>query len=76
VRIGLHAAEAQRHGGLYRGKGVHVAARIAALASAGEILASQDTVATAPPTVTLSSPRVATLKGVSEPLAVVTVGSR
>ena len=76
VRIGLHAAESQRHGGVYRGKGVHVAARIAALATAGEILASQDTAAGAPPTVTLSTPRVVTLKGVSEPLAVVTVGWR
>jgi class 3 adenylate cyclase len=40
VRIGLHAAPAQRDGITYRGKGVHVAARIAALAEAGEILAS------------------------------------
>jgi class 3 adenylate cyclase len=76
VRIGLHAAPAQRHGGAYRGKGVHVAARIAAFAGAGEILASQDTVASAPPTLTPSAPRVVTLKGLSEPLGVVTVGWR
>jgi class 3 adenylate cyclase len=45
VRIGLHTAAAQRHDGAYRGQGVHVAARIAALAEAGEILASRETTA-------------------------------
>ena len=43
VRIGLHTAKATRRGINYRGKGVHEAARIAALAEAGEILASQET---------------------------------
>jgi class 3 adenylate cyclase len=76
VRIGLHAAEAQRHDGAYRGKGVHVAARIAALAEAGEILASRDTVESAPPSITLSAPRAVTLKGLSEPLEVVTLNWR
>jgi class 3 adenylate cyclase len=76
VRIGLHAAPAQRHGAAYRGKGVHAAARIAALAEAGEILASRDTVDTAPPGITLSAPRLVTLKGLSEPLEVVTLGWR
>jgi class 3 adenylate cyclase len=73
VRIGLHAAPAQRHGATYRGKGVHAAARIAALAEAGEILASRNTVDTAPPGITLSAPRLVTLKGLSEPLEVVTL---
>ena len=76
VRIGLHAAHAQRHDGAYRGKGVHVAARIAALAEAGEILASRDTVESAPTGITLSAPRPVRLKGVSEPLEVVTLGWR
>jgi class 3 adenylate cyclase len=76
VRIGLHAAPAQRHDATYRGKGVHVAARIAALAEGGEILASRDTVEPAPPGITLSGPRSVTLKGLSEPLEVVTVGWR
>jgi class 3 adenylate cyclase len=76
VRIGLHAAPAQRHDGAYRGKGVHVAARIAALAEAGEILASRDTVESAPPGITLSAPRPVTLKGLSEPLEVVTLAWR
>jgi class 3 adenylate cyclase len=76
VRIGLHAAHAQRHDGAYRGKGVHVAARIAALAEAGEILASRDTVESAPTGITLSAARPVRLKGVSEPLEVVTLGWR
>lgn len=76
VRIGLHAAPAQRREAAYRGKGVHVAARIAALAEAGEILVSRDTVDAAPPGTTLSAPRAVTLKGLSEPLAVVTLGWR
>jgi class 3 adenylate cyclase len=76
VRIGLHAAPAQREGAAYRGKGVHTAARIAALAEAGEIVASRDTVESAPPGTTLSAPRSATLKGLSEPLDIVTLGWR
>jgi adenylate cyclase len=39
VRIGLHDTEATREGTDYQGKGVHEAARIAALAEGGEILA-------------------------------------
>ena len=73
VRIGLHAAPAQRHDGAYRGKGVHAAARIAALAGAGEILASRDTVEPAPPGITFSAPRPVMLKGLSESLEVVTL---
>src|SRR6266536_6597216 len=46
VRIVIHAAPAQKHDGAYR---VHAAARIAALAEAGEILASRDTIESAPP---------------------------
>jgi class 3 adenylate cyclase len=40
VRIGLHATEASRDGAAYRGRGVHEAARIGALAGEGEVLAS------------------------------------
>src|SRR5262245_211464 len=73
VRIGLHAAAAQRHDGAYRGRGVHITARIAALGEAGEILASRDTVESAPPGATLSAPRAVTLKGLSESLEVVSI---
>ena len=55
---------------------MHAAARIAALAGAGEILASRDTIESAPPGTTLSAPRLVTLKGLSEPLNVVTLGWR
>lgn len=40
VRIGLHAAEARRSGRDYTGRALHQAARIAAAAQGGEILAS------------------------------------
>ena len=43
VRIGLHTAEANRRGADYSGKGVHVAARVAALAVGGQILATAET---------------------------------
>ena len=42
VRIGLHSAEASRQGDDYSGIGVHVAARVGALAKGGEILATAD----------------------------------
>ena len=40
VRIGLHASDATQVGGDFHGKGVHEAARIAALGGAGDIVAS------------------------------------
>ena len=73
VRIGLHAAAAERRRDAYRGKGVHIAARIAALAEAGEILASVGTVESPPSGIKLSLPRTVILKGLSEPLDVVSL---
>ena len=73
VRIGLHAAEATRRGRDYAGKGVHQAARIAALAEGGEILASQETLAEAPVRFSASEPRSVSLKGISEPVPVVAI---
>lgn len=72
VRIGVHASEAAQVGDNYHGMGVHEAARIGALAQAGEILASSETVTglTAHP---LSGPRSAALKGFPEPVEVVAV---
>jgi class 3 adenylate cyclase len=70
VRIGLHASDAHQVGANFRGRGVHEAARIAALAGGGEILASTGTVGDAHPT---SSPRQVELKGFSEPVEIVTV---
>jgi class 3 adenylate cyclase len=72
VRIGLHEAEATRKGSDYEGKGVHEAARIGALAEGGEIVASRSTVGRLRGFAT-SEDRTVTLKGITEPVAVVTV---
>ena len=72
VRIGLHTAEANRRGNDYSGKGVHVAARVAALAQGAEILATAETIAKAG-TVATSDPRATPIKGVAEPVQIATV---
>jgi class 3 adenylate cyclase len=72
VRIGLHSAAATRRGSDYSGKDVHVAARIAALARGGEILASAATAALAGSYPTTES-RVVSLKGVSGDVEVVSI---
>jgi class 3 adenylate cyclase len=72
VRIGLHAAEAARHGGGYRGRGVHEAARISALADGGEIVASVGTVDETM-RFPLSEPRSVELKGIDRPVEVVSI---
>lgn len=76
VRIGLHAAPATRSGSTYHGKGVHEAARIAALAGGGEILVSRRSLADEYVDFPLSEPRSATLKGVSEAFDVIAVDWR
>jgi class 3 adenylate cyclase len=73
VRIGLHAADANQVGGNYRGKGVHEASRIAGVAKGNEIVASAGTVGDG---IRTSSPRSEILKGLSEPIEVVTVDWR
>jgi class 3 adenylate cyclase len=77
VRIGIHSGEAFRTGndGDYGGQGVHVAARIGAAASAGEILASTETL-DGMASFRLSNPRSETLKGVQQPVDVVVVDWR
>ena len=77
VRIGLHTAEATRHGRDYRGKGVHVAARIGAAAAKDEILVSGEVLATAGKRrSTGSQPRQLTLKGIAEPIDARTIDWR
>jgi class 3 adenylate cyclase len=71
VRIGVHYASAQQVAGNYRGKGVHEAARIAAVATGSEILASRDTAEGTG--FRISEPRSVALKGLSEPMEVVSV---
>ncbi len=45
VRIGLHTADANRRDADYSGIGVHVTARVTALAGGGEIVATSDVIA-------------------------------
>ena len=71
VRIGVHYASAQQVEGNYRGKGVHEAARIAAVAEGSEILASRETAEGTG--FRMSEPRSVELKGLSEPMEVVSV---
>jgi class 3 adenylate cyclase len=75
VRIGVHAAEATRAGGDYEGAGVHAAARIAALAGAGEVLASVETVEGISNVLT-GEPREEMLKGLAKPVRIVAVDWR
>ena len=75
VRIGLHASGATQVGGGFRGVGVHEAARIAAIAEGGEIVASRATVG-AGSQYPLTEPRTVTLKGISEPMEIVSIDWR
>jgi class 3 adenylate cyclase len=72
VRIGLHSADANRRGEDFSGVGVHLAARVAALANAGEILATFETLADAGDVV-VTGEREASLKGLAAPVSVVAV---
>jgi class 3 adenylate cyclase len=72
VRIGLHAAEANRRGDDYTGMGVHVAARVAALAGPGEILATVGTLTEAGAAVA-GDTREVELKGISTPVTVASI---
>jgi class 3 adenylate cyclase len=71
VRIGVHTAEAIPVEGGYRGKGVHAAARIGAAAEPNEVVASRETAEAG--RVDFSNPRFVSLKGLSEPLEIVSV---
>src|SRR5262249_51250502 len=71
LRIGLHASEATQASGAFQGIGVHEAARISALAGAGEILASRDAVAGGE--YRTSGAREVSLKGIAKPVEVVLV---
>jgi class 3 adenylate cyclase len=72
VRIGVHAADATQRGGDFSGVGVHVAARIAALARGGEILVSADALAEGGHIYT-QNPREVEIRGVSERVDVASV---
>jgi class 3 adenylate cyclase len=73
VRIGIHATEATDRGGDYGGRGVHMTARIAAAAGAGEIIASRETLEAASNSFRAQDERPLELNGVAEPVTVATV---
>ncbi|MEO8639752.1 MAG: hypothetical protein ABI458_07545 [Chloroflexota bacterium] len=70
LRIGLHSAEVSRTSAGYTGRGVHIAARIAALAGADEILASADLLAATESNVAQGPSRVEKLKGIRQPMTI------
>jgi class 3 adenylate cyclase len=72
VRIGLHTDEGTRRGEDYSGQGVHIAARVSALANGGEIVATAATIAEAGEPVATEE-REEKLKGVSQPVIVSTI---
>jgi class 3 adenylate cyclase len=74
VRIGVHQAAATRVGLDYRGKGVHEAARIGAVAQGSEVLASWHTAQ--PCKFALSEPYEVSLKGIAQPVQVVSINWR
>ena len=73
VRIGMNAAEATRSGSDYSGRGVTVAARVCAAATGGEILATRGGLEGSRRTFELSEPRSLKLKGIADPVDVVTI---
>jgi class 3 adenylate cyclase len=75
VRIGLHAAEATRVRGNYEGGGVHLAARIGALAEGGEVLASLDTIEEIDG-LAVGEAREVSLKGIAKPVRVAAISWR
>jgi class 3 adenylate cyclase len=74
VRIGVHASDATQVGRNFTGKGVHEAARIGALAEGSEILSSLDTATGG--RYPMSESKSVTVKGIADPIDVVTVDWR
>jgi len=73
VRIGAHEAEATHSVDDYSGRGVHEAARIAALARGGEVLVSVRTLESAGSRHGAGPKRSVRLKGLAEPVVVASV---
>ena len=71
VRIGVHASGAMQVGRNFSGKGVHEAARIAALAEGDQILSSRTTAADG--RFPISNARTVMLRNTSKPVDVVSV---
>jgi class 3 adenylate cyclase len=75
VRIGMHAAEATVIEDGFGGLGVHTAARVGALAGGDEIVATASTVEGLGD-LEVRDPRAVALKGIAEPVDVVTIAWR
>ena len=73
VRIGINAAEATRSGSDYSGRGVTVAARVCAAAIGGEILATRGGLEGSRRSFELGEARSLELKGIADPVDVVTI---
>jgi class 3 adenylate cyclase len=72
VRIGVHTADANMRGSDYSGKGVHVAARVGALAQGGEILGTAETIGEAG-RIPVGVSRSVKVKGVTAPIDVIDI---
>jgi class 3 adenylate cyclase len=75
VRIGLHGGDVVKEGKDYRGRGVHIASRVAGLAGESEIVATEETAHAAVGAV-LSNSREAMLKGIGDRVRVVSIAWR
>jgi class 3 adenylate cyclase len=79
VRIGAHTGEAFRtgtDGSDYGGQDVHIAARIGAVAGPAEIVVSSETLDGIGTAFRLSAPREERLKGIAEPVEIVSIDWR
>jgi len=76
VRIGIHSASGLRHGRDISGAGVHVAARIGALANDGEILASTSTLQAAVESYEADDRGQVKLKGIAKSVSLSSVAWR
>ena len=68
LRIGVHTDQAVPTGGKYVGRGVHLAARVVAIAGPGEIVLTRSTAEVAH--LALDDVRAASLKGLADPVEV------
>lgn len=73
VRIGLHTADAKRQGTSYKGRGVHIAARIGSLAGADEILVSRDVLSAAGDAYPNIDVRLEQVRGIKTPIEIAAV---
>jgi class 3 adenylate cyclase len=76
VRIGLHASEATVIPNDYAGIGVHLAARVGALAEGGEIVVTCETVEGEPIPFRVTNERSVSLRGIADPVRVVSIDWR